>query len=79
MNVPADATWRRARKDRCRQLPGPQPMQGPGRADHDTYRLAGDQRPLPGEAEQVGRGVAERHDGGGRARHQDDRARHAEH
>ena len=35
--------------------------------------------PLPGEAEQVGRGVADRDDGGGRARHQDDRARHAEH
>jgi sec-independent protein translocase protein TatA len=34
---------------------------------------------LPGEAEQVGRGVADRDDGGGRARHQDDRARHAEH
>jgi hypothetical protein len=42
-------------------------------------RPDGDPRPLPGEAEQVGDGVAERDDGGGRARHQDDRARHAQH
>jgi sec-independent protein translocase protein TatB len=42
-------------------------QQAPAR--QSAYRPAGDPRPLPGEAEQVGRGVADRDDGGGRARH----------